>query len=162
MEAEGKTHKSITPVAQSTEDRIISEAIRQSMIQGARTYDTGVKLGISVGLLFCVAGFVLLVLGVSGKIEWVFEAANLKSRLTNASPGALLALMGMIIVWRYKPKVSDSLHVKTQGHTGVPASKTSKSEHHYSGIKAFPAGDVSKSEHKYHGTKSSPAGMRGN
>ena len=79
--------------------------LAKTLSQDSKVYLIGTVMGISVGAIFCVAGFTLAILGLTGNIEWIFEAANLKSRLTNASPGALFALMGMIIIWRYKPQI---------------------------------------------------------
>ena len=76
---------------------------------GSKAYLIGTILGISIGALFCIAGFVIAILGLTGSIEWVFEAGGLKSRLSNASPGAFFALLGMIVIWRYKPKIEDRL-----------------------------------------------------
>ena len=64
----------------------------------------GTIIGIIFGGLICISGVVITILGFSGSIEWIFEATNLKSRLTNASPGVFFALLGMIILWRYKPE----------------------------------------------------------
>jgi hypothetical protein len=100
----------------------VSDAIAQNIADGAKTYRIGIVLGISLGALFCVAGFVLIVLGLSGSIEWVFEATNFKSKISNASPGVMLALMGMIIIWRYKPRISDKLD---QRMTPIESSATS-------------------------------------
>jgi hypothetical protein len=121
METEGRTDKLSPPTGQpaSPADPAISTAIAQSMLENAKTYRMCVILGICVGALFCVAGFVLLVLGLTGNIEWIVEASNFKSRLTNASPGALFAVMGMVIIWRYKPDISDAVDIKPTGRVTV-------------------------------------------
>jgi hypothetical protein len=61
-------------------------------------------IGSSVGAFFALAGLALVILGFSGNIEWFFQAGNVQSRLTNASPGIVFAIIGLIILWRYKPK----------------------------------------------------------
>lgn len=83
----------------------------ESRSRGSRTYFVGTLMGISVGAIVCISGFVLCILGLSGTIEWIFEAADFKSRISNASPGVFFALLGAIILWRYKPKVTDRLRM---------------------------------------------------
>ena len=115
----------------SERDRKVPEAIAETVQHGATTYRIGIVMGISVGTLFCVAGFVLMILGMTGTIEWVIKAANLNGRLLNASPGVVLALMGMIIVWRYKPIIKDEFNVDRR-----PARDKEKHEESLSGLSA--------------------------
>ena len=77
----------------------------QKLTESNWAYLIGTIMGISVGTGFCITGFVLAILGLAGRIEWILETSSLKSRLTNASPGAMFAVMGMIILCWYKPKV---------------------------------------------------------
>ncbi len=86
---------------------LISLAKQRS--KGNRTYRTGTILGITIGGLFALAGFTLCILGLSGSIEWLVEAASFKAKITNASPGVVFAAMGMVILWRYKPVVRDRM-----------------------------------------------------
>lgn len=79
--------------------------------EGSKVYLYGTLLGIAIGGLAFIGGFVLALLGLSGAIEWVVEAGSLSSRLSNASPGIVFAVAGMIVVWRYKPRVSDHLEI---------------------------------------------------
>jgi hypothetical protein len=79
--------------------------------KGGKAYLIGTIMGITFGGIFCVAGFIIAILGLTGTIELVFEAGGLRSRLANACPGAFFALMGMIILWRYKPKIRDELDI---------------------------------------------------
>lgn len=88
-------------------------SIEQILIERAKTYRYAILLGISVGAVFCASGFVLALLGLAGAIEFFFEAGGIKARLANASPGAIFALLGMLVIWRYKPKMHDDL--STQG-----------------------------------------------
>lgn len=74
-------------------------------------YGWGIVLGISVGVLFCVGGLVIIILGFTGSIEWILEVNSLTSKLVNASPGAFFALLGMLIVWRYRPMPHESLRI---------------------------------------------------
>ena len=51
------------------------------------------------GIALCGTGVYLIVRGPSGKSTFVFEAAGLKTRLTNASAGTILALVGAVAVF---------------------------------------------------------------
>lgn len=115
----------------SDRDPQVPQAIADMLQHGATTYRIGIVMGISAGTLFCVAGFVLMFLGLTGTIEWVIETADLTSRLLNASPGVVLALMGMIIVWRYKPIIKDEFNVDRQ-----PTRDKEKDERRLSGLSA--------------------------
>ena len=75
-------------------------------IEDAKTYRLGIVLGIVVGSVFSAAGFILALLGLSGKVEWILETSGVTSRLTNAGPGVAFSLMGMLIIWRYKPNIA--------------------------------------------------------
>jgi hypothetical protein len=86
------------------------------------TYRVGIIMGISVGALFLVAGFILCLLGLSGTIEWLVKGGGFTSRLTNASPGALFAVVGLIVVIRYKPKITAQTQTDTQKATHVAPS----------------------------------------
>jgi hypothetical protein len=72
----------------------------------SRTYRYGLLAGLSFGMLMVVGGVVLSIMGVAGSIEWVVTGKDFSSKLTNASPGVILTVLGMIILWRYKPHVS--------------------------------------------------------
>lgn len=78
------------------------------------TYRIGIIMGISVGALFLVAGFVLCLLGLTGTIEWLIQGGSFTSRLTNASPGALFAVVGLVVIVRYKPKTTAATETKTE------------------------------------------------
>jgi hypothetical protein len=77
----------------------------------SKAYMVGTISGIIVGALFCLSGFFITIMGLTGSIEWILEAQNLKSKLTNASPGVFFAFLGMIIIWRYKPNVTDDIEI---------------------------------------------------
>lgn len=72
----------------------------------SRTYRLELLTGQGIGGLVLVGGIILSLLGISGSIEWLVEAGGITSKLTNASPGIVIALIGAAILWRYKPHVS--------------------------------------------------------
>ena len=63
-------------------------------------------IGAITGSLLCIAGLVLTLLGLSGSIEWVIEAAGLTSRLGNASPGVFFTVIGYLVLRLYRPKIA--------------------------------------------------------
>jgi hypothetical protein len=97
---------------QKTAPSLLAYTDLATNLSGNRTYFVAIILGISVGTTFCIAGFVLALLGTSGSIELVVKAVDLEARLINASPGIALAFMGVIIVWRYKPNVSEEVRLQ--------------------------------------------------
>lgn len=89
--------------------RTVCSTIEKSVIQGIQNNNKqnvhpGTIIGIVIGGLFCILGFILGCLGFSGAVEWVLSTGSLHSKISNASPGVLLCLMGMIILWRYRPR----------------------------------------------------------
>ena len=74
-------------------------------------YPPGNVLGIILGGTLGIAGVVLLILGLSGSIEWILQAGTLSSRLVNASPGVAVSFMGMLIVWRYRPRLKYRIEI---------------------------------------------------
>jgi len=67
-----------------------------------------------IGVLFLLAGFALCVLGLTGTIEFLIETAGFKARLLNGTPGAFFGLLGLLLMWRYKPKVSTTTTRETK------------------------------------------------
>jgi hypothetical protein len=80
--------------------------------KGSRTFHIAIILGISIGAFCLILGFIIIILGISGSIEWVFEAGGFTSKLANAGPGVVFAIIGLIIIWRYKPKVTRRITTK--------------------------------------------------
>ena len=77
----------------------------------SRAYFWGTILGISIGAFFSIAGFVITILGFNGSVEWFVKAPGFTTKLINASPGVFFALLGMLILWRYKPRGRDKLKI---------------------------------------------------
>ena len=76
------------------------------------TYRVGIVIGLATGAIVFVAGFVLCILGLTGSIQLIFEGPGITAKLTNASPGIVFALLGVIVLWRFKPRVTHT--VKTE------------------------------------------------
>lgn len=61
---------------------------------------------IIIGGYFLIGtGVLVMILGLSGNIEWVMEAAGFSSRLVNASPGIVMIVAGVYLVSRGKMDV---------------------------------------------------------
>jgi hypothetical protein len=89
--------------------RTVCNTIEKSVTQSfqnsnQQSVHPGTIIGIVIGGIFCISGLILSCLGLTGSIEWIFKAGSLSSKISNASPGVLLCLMGMVILWRYRPR----------------------------------------------------------
>ncbi|MCG8311975.1 MAG: hypothetical protein MI976_02060 [Pseudomonadales bacterium] len=83
--------------------------------QSSNAYLIGSIAGIVVGALFVIAGFILALLGFSGNTDLIVESTDLTAKLTNASPGVVFAFLGMIVLWRYKPRANETIQVDDNG-----------------------------------------------
>ena len=92
-----------------------------------RAYREGIIIGLSIGALCLVFGFVLIILGVSGSIDWFVEAGGIKSKMINATPGSVFSLIGLMILWKYKPKIKSTKRTIKEtkvGETGIETTIT--------------------------------------
>jgi hypothetical protein len=71
-----------------------------------RIYGVAIILGQITGILFLLAGVVLCILGISGAVDLIVEGGGIGTKLLNGSPGVVLAFLGFLILWRYKPRIS--------------------------------------------------------
>lgn len=51
-----------------------------------------------VGFIVVLLGFGLLIAGMTGAVELVVEADNFSGKLTNASPGVVFTLLGVLVI----------------------------------------------------------------
>jgi hypothetical protein len=79
-----------------------SEVIREA-IQNEYRYS---RLGLVLGLICILAGVALFVNGVAGTTNWTVEVMGLSWKLNDAAPGAVLAAVGVLIIWLTKHTVS--------------------------------------------------------
>lgn len=93
-----------------------------------RTYREGSWFGMVVGALLLLGGFVMTVMGLSGTSEWIIESMSLRARLVNASPGAVFAIIGMVLMFRYKPKVKTDIEIKINESQAKDESGTNTKE----------------------------------
>jgi hypothetical protein len=69
------------------------------------TEDNTAIIGLSVGLVCILLGFVLSIIGITGFINWSFSFWGINSSITNAAPGVILMIIGLVIIMvtlRYK------------------------------------------------------------
>jgi hypothetical protein len=86
-----------------------------------KTYRIAIIIGQVTGIIFLIAGCVLMILGVTGTINFVVSGGKLEAKLINAAPGVVIALFGAVIIIFYKPKISS-----TEEHT---ESRTDRKKH---------------------------------
>lgn len=56
-------------------------------------------LGFIVGLACVMGGMVLFFSGIAGAVDWSIKIGNAESTLANGSPGIVLFIVGLFIVW---------------------------------------------------------------
>ncbi|MES2365264.1 MAG: hypothetical protein V4563_05185 [Pseudomonadota bacterium] len=56
-------------------------------------------LGLVLGLICIAGGITLFFAGVTGSINWTTKMGSAESSLVNGSPGIILFLVGLFVVW---------------------------------------------------------------
>ncbi len=100
------------------------------MLRYDRAYRDGIIFGLYVGVLCLILGFVLIILGVSGSIDLIVEAGGIKSKMINATPGSMFSLFGLIILWKYKPKITERTIIETKEKQPKTGIETTITKHH--------------------------------
>jgi hypothetical protein len=62
-------------------------------------------LGLILGLATIICGTILGLHGVAGKTSWTASLLGLQSQISDATPGVVLFVVGIFLVWITKPKV---------------------------------------------------------
>jgi hypothetical protein len=83
------------------------------MNKGLRWIDYIRTLPVMIGAVLGVVGLVMTFLGVDGKVEWILEAVDLKSRLSNASPGLCFAIVGLVLLYKGLPSEGSSFDLRS-------------------------------------------------
>ena len=65
--------------------------------------------GMAAGLICFAGGIFLFIYGVAGDVSWSLKLLGFESKLANAAPGAVLFVVGAVIVYlsQYKILISD-------------------------------------------------------
>ena len=64
------------------------------------------RVKLAIGILLCVAGLVLIILGYSGSVSWTITGADISSNLQTGSLGIVVLVAGVIVVWLSKIKIN--------------------------------------------------------
>lgn len=62
------------------------------------------KLGLLVGVVFLLGGLLLCLNGVAGNTSWTAKFIGAESKISDAAPGVILFVIGLLVVWVTKPK----------------------------------------------------------
>jgi len=70
--------------------------------------------GLVFGLACIVGGILLFFHGVSGSSSWVGEFIGVKSKLSDAAPGTVLFVVGLVVVWltRFAVRVRQPIDIE--------------------------------------------------
>jgi len=101
-------------IEENVEDSKITAALAESIRYDSETYRIGIIVGQCIGGVACLGGLLLTILGLSGQIEWILEAAGFTSRLANASPGIVFEIVGLFILIKYKPAIRDQFATRSR------------------------------------------------
>ena len=64
------------------------------------------------GFACLIGGFILTILGFTGDTSWIVEVSGFTSKLTNATPGIILMVIGFLIIINKKYEVNISKNTK--------------------------------------------------
>src|SRR5256885_15998485 len=78
--------------------------------------------GLVFGLACVVAGTLLFFHGVSGSSSWVGEFIGVQSKLSDAAPGTVLFVVGLVVVWltRFAVRVRQPIDIELRAGAGLP------------------------------------------
>ena len=71
------------------------------MLQVARRQQLHAKVGLNIGVGFIIIGSLLVVLGLTGSVEFVAD----RGRIVTIPTGLLLAVVGSIVIWVTRPSI---------------------------------------------------------
>ena len=78
---------------------MLSESMPEAiLVQLVAIADKQAKRGFWGGFTLCVVGFIFALVGGTGTIDWKFDFLRGSSSLSNASPGIVLLVTGLIII----------------------------------------------------------------
>jgi apolipoprotein N-acyltransferase len=83
--------------------------------------------GLLFGLACVVGGILLFFHGVAGSSSWVGEFIGVQSKLSDAAPGTVLFVVGLVVVWltRFSVRVSRPIDIEFRAR----AQATEEREH---------------------------------
>jgi GYF domain 2 len=63
-------------------------------------------VGVLIGLLMILLGCGLFYLGLTGMVTWAANAFGFANRFVDATPGAVLSVVGLVVIWSSRRKVA--------------------------------------------------------
>lgn len=94
------------PLAMSEAIDIEGQALdSRTIARILKAEEQGHRTGRTAGFLLTVTGLVLIILGFSGSVNWIVEFKGFTSRLTNATPGVFLVVVGAVLLVFSRPSV---------------------------------------------------------
>lgn len=80
-----------------------SDEIIEKLSRDQRIYST---IGLVLGVIIILGGLILFLYGVTGKMNWTAKFLGASSEILDASPGAVLFIVGLFIIFftRFKIK----------------------------------------------------------
>ena len=78
--------------------------------------------GLVLGLACVIGGILLFFHGVAGSSSWVGEVIGLKSKLSDAAPGTVLFVVGLVVVFltRFTVRVRRSIEIDLADRRELP------------------------------------------
>lgn len=118
------------PVVIKQSDSEISEIIKllESHPATIRSYRTGNLLGVLIGGLALLSGFAAFLLGLTGSIDLFFKSESVSMRMINASPGGMMAVIGLVVMVIFKPRVRSEIEIQIKESNKVNPSAEHKRE----------------------------------
>lgn len=90
MDDKDKIYKVVTPPSGFNDPGTWQQAVKE---QGKYS-----RAGLAAGVVCILLGVVLFLLGVTGNIQWSASVLGFSSKLTDAAPGAVLFVVGVIVI----------------------------------------------------------------
>jgi hypothetical protein len=87
------------PVEEVDIDSSVSSEVQLAALKAERRFAT---FGLFAGLLLCVAGVLLVVLGSTGTVEIALGAGKDGAKIVTDSLGVVLAFLGVFLAWRLR------------------------------------------------------------
>lgn len=88
--------------------------------------------GLVLGLACIVGGIVLFFHGVAGSSSWVGEFIGVRSKLSDAAPGTVLFVVGLVVVWltRFAVRVRQPIDIELRAGAQVAEKRDQQRRDH--------------------------------
>ncbi len=65
-------------------------------------------IGMIIGLMLSFLGLILTISGIYPSSEWIFDIIGLKSKISNAAPGVILIVVGLLTIYFSRFKIQSA------------------------------------------------------